>query len=873
MTKPGDIDTKNQRKVLTVKGSVRDPDAQKKTLTIKKAQPQKVSTYHGSTVIVINKKATVETSDQEKLGTLTTEEKNSRLNALKVSKEAFITKESKSEVSQKADNHQSIAFDRPDKRKIKEIISKPKIAVEKDEVKETAVEVVEDKPQEVKHKQEATKPKYVRPIPVVDFNSDTKKKFKDLNLRDKKDKPQEEVKILAPEVLKTITTASSIKQIESNKKKVTHSKSKTFSDDESVNVSSHKNKPKAHLRISAAHIAKIESGDTESLFRSNIIRKKKKNKTQDTVQDRVLRSITISNPLTVSDLANKISEKGVTVVKALMKLGVMATINQVIDPDTAELIATDLGHKVQRVTEDSVIQNLIGEYDEVDSKLETRPPVVTIMGHVDHGKTSLLDALRKTDVAAGEHGGITQHIGAYEVHLPDGQSITFLDTPGHEAFSAMRMRGAKVTDIIILVVAADDGIKAQTVEAISHAKAAKVPIIVAINKMDKQGANFDLVKQSLLQHDIIPDDFGGDVMVIGIAALTGLGLDNLIEAILLQSELLNLKSPAIGRARGYIIEARLDKIKGFTASLLVQSGELKVGDIIVAGHVFGRIRTLSNDKGKAIKIAGPSMPVEVTGLDSVPVAGDEFIVMQNEKSARDLVEMLQLKVNEQKLLGKIGKPKSLQELFVQSHDNIKEIPIIVKADVHGSAEAILHSLNKIIHPEIKVNILHYGAGSINESDVMLAAASKALILGFNIRPNVNAKEMASKMGVEMKFYSVIYHLIDDVKAIISNALTPTERENTIGLAEIRKVFETSKFGKISGCYIKEGMVKRNCSVRVIRDSAVVHTGSIQSLKRQKDDIKEVKEGFECGITLANFDDIRVGDHIEAFEVIIEKKTL
>ncbi len=873
MTTPGDIDSKNQRKVLTVKGSIRDPNAEKNTLTIKKTQPPKVSTYHGSTVIVINKKASVASPDQQKLGTLTAEEKNSRLNALKVSKETFAPEDPQNEVFEKSDNQQSFTFDKLDKRKIKEIVSKPKSSVEKDVVQDVQVKVVEEKPQVVKQKQGITKQRYIKVLPDVDFNSDTKKKFKDLNVRDKKEVPQEEIKVLAPEVTKTITAASNIKQIESNKKKITHSKNKNITDDEPVNVSSHKNKPKVHLKISAAHIAKIESGDTDSLFRSNFIRRKKKNKTSNTVQEKVLRDIIISGPLTVSDLASKISEKGATVVKALMKLGVIATINQVIDPDTAELIATDLGHRVQRTTEDNVIKNLIGEYNTVDSKLEKRPPVVTIMGHVDHGKTSLLDSLRKTDVAAGEHGGITQHIGAYEVHLPDGQSITFLDTPGHEAFSAMRMRGAKVTDIIVLVVAGDDGIKAQTIEAISHAKAAKVPIIVAVNKMDKQGANFDLVKQSLLQHDIIPDDFGGDVMVIGISALTGLGLDNLIEAILLQADLLDLKSPALGRARGYIIEARLDKIKGFTASLLVQSGELKIGDIIVAGHVFGRIRTICNDKGKAIKIAGPSMPVEITGLDSVPIAGDEFIVMQNEKSAKELVEMLQLKVTEQKLLGKTGKPKTLQELFVQSHDNIKEIPIIIKADVHGSAEAILHSLNKIIHPEVKVNILHYGAGSINESDVMLAAASKSLIVGFNVRPNVNAKDMAARTGVEMKFYSVIYHLIDDVKAIISNALAPIEREIIIGLAEIRKVFETSKFGKISGCYVKEGIVKRNCSIRVIRDSAVVHTGSIQSLKRQKDDIKEVKEGFECGITLANYDDVRVGDHIESFEVVSEKKTL
>lgn len=624
--------------------------------------------------------------------------------------------------------------------------------------------------------------------------------------------------------------------------------------------------------MSAAQIARIDGGDTDSLFRTHL-KKKKKYTIQNTVQEKILRDVVISDAMTVSDLANKMSEKGSNVVKTLIKMGAMATINQLIDADTAELVATELGHRVQRITEDNVIKNLIGADVQGEEQLERRSPVVTVMGHVDHGKTSLLDALRRTDVAAKEHGGITQHIGAYEVHLPDGQSITFLDTPGHEAFSAMRMRGAKVTDIIILVVAADDGIKAQTVEAINHAKAAKVPIIVAINKMDKTTANFDFVKQSLLQHDIIPDDLGGDVMVIGIAALTGLGLDKLIEAILLQAELLDLKANPKGRGKGYIVEAKLDKIKGSSASLLIQSGELNVGDVIVAGPVFGRIRTMVNDKNQQIKVAGPSMPVEITGLDSVPVAGDEFFVMQNERSAKELVEMLQVKANEQKLLARTGKPKTLQELFTQSNQEVKEVAIIVKADVHGSAEAILHSLNKIEHPEVKVKVLHYGAGAINESDVMLGAASKALVVGFNVRPNVNAKDMALKMGVEMRFYSIIYHLIDDVKSVISNVLSPIERENITGLVEIRKVFDTSKFGKIAGCYVKEGIIRRNCSVRLIRDNQVIHTGTIKSLKRQKDDAKEVKEGFECGLTIDSFDEIRVGDMVEAFEVLSEKKTL
>ena len=546
-------------------------------------------------------------------------------------------------------------------------------------------------------------------------------------------------------------------------------------------------------------------------------------------------------------------------------MGVIATLNQVIDADTAELAARELGHRVERKTQEDAIQNLMSK---PEGELVRRGPIVTVMGHVDHGKTSLLDSLRKSDVAGGEAGGITQHIGAYSVHLPNGDKITFLDTPGHEAFSAMRMRGAKVTDIIILVVAADDGIKAQTIEAISHAKAAQVPIIVAVNKIDKPTANFDSVKQSLLNYDLIPDDLGGDVMVVGVSALKRLGLDKLLEAILLQAELLDLKAAKDGRASGYVIEARLDKIKGFTASLLVQTGELKVGDIIVAGAIPGKVRSMTDDKGLPIKVAGPASPVEITGLEVVSIAGDAFLTMPNEKAAKDLVTLLK----EKQSLAKVAKPKTLKEIFADK-TGIKEIPILIKSDVHGSAEAIVHSLQKIDNPELKVNILHYGAGGINESDVMLAATSKAMILGFNVRPNPKAKELAAKLEVEIRFYSIIYQLIDDVKSVLGNLLSPIEREQILGLVEVRKIFETSKYGKIAGCYVKEGLVKRNAATRIIRDNQVLYTSKIKSLKRQQDDIKEAKEGFECGITLDNYDDLKLGDQFEIFEIISEKKSL
>jgi translation initiation factor IF-2 len=702
----------------------------------------------------------------------------------------------------------------------------------------------------------------------VNFDQNAKKVLKVLDNKPKKDEVKIEEKKV--EEKKITTVPPSIKPLEVNRGKVVHGKQKSqFNDDDSTN----KNKAKVeqqnrHFKISATHIAKIEGGE-DDLFQRSRNKKRRNHVEQKQVQEKVLRDITIGEAISVSDLAMKISEKSSTVIKSLMKMGMMVTVNQVVDGDTAELVATELGHRVTRVTEDSMIRDLIGGMVEVEGIPEKRSPIVTVMGHVDHGKTSLLDALRKTDVAAREHGGITQHIGAHELHLPNGDSITFLDTPGHEAFSAMRIRGAKVTDMIILVVAADDGIKAQTIEAISHAKAAAVPIIVAVNKMDKPTANFDYVKNSLLQYDIIPDDMGGDVMVVGISALSGLGLNELLDAILLQADLLNLKATHHGRAKGYVVEARLDKIKGFTASLLIQSGQLNVGDIVVAGQICGRIRSMYNDKGKSIQCAGPSVPVEITGMDGVPVAGDEFIVMQNEKAARELVEMLSIKA--QVTTG--AKPKTLQEMFHASREDTKEIAIIVKADVHGSAEAILQSLNKIKSDEVKVRVIHYGAGGINESDIMLAAASKALIVGFNVRPNANAKDMASKVGVKMKFYSIIYNLLDDVKAIMSDALSPIEREVILGLVEIRKVFETSKYGKIGGCYVKEGLVRRNSLVRLIRDNGVISTTTIKSLQRQKDDAKEVKEGFECGITLDHYDDIRTGDQLEIFEIVSEKQTL
>ena len=592
---------------------------------------------------------------------------------------------------------------------------------------------------------------------------------------------------------------------------------------------------------------------------------------QQAEQVKVVRDVIIPETITVQELANRMAERGIDVIKALMRNGVMATLPQSIDADTAELIVAEFGHVVKRVAEADIEIGLKGD-DDVDEAREARPPVVTIMGHVDHGKTSLLDALRKTDVAAGEAGGITQHIGAYQVTLPSKHKITFIDTPGHQAFTAMRARGANVTDIVVLVVAADDGIKDQTVEAIRHAKAAGAPIIVAINKIDKPGADANRVRQELLQHDLVVEGMGGDVLDIEVSALKKTGLDKLEEAILLQAELLDLRANPNRSAEGVIIEAKLERGRGAVATVLIQRGTLKVGDIFVAGGESGKVRALIDDRGENIKSAGPGMPVEVLGLNAAPMAGDDFSVVENEARARDVAEFRQRKKREATQVA--GARGTLEEMFSAiAAGTAKELPIVVKSDVQGSLEAILASLRGLGTSEVAVRVLNSGVGAISESDINLAGASKAIVIGFNVRANPQARDLARRDGVDIRYYSIIYDVIDDMKQMLEGMLAPSLRENFLGNAQIREVFDITKVGKVAGCMITEGIVKRGAKVRLLRDSVVIHEGSLKTLKRFKDEVREVREGYECGMAFENYTDIQVGDIIECFEVEEVKRTL
>jgi translation initiation factor IF-2 len=586
-------------------------------------------------------------------------------------------------------------------------------------------------------------------------------------------------------------------------------------------------------------------------------------------QEKIIREVVIPESISVQELANRMAERSSDVVKCFMKLGMMVTLPQAIDGDTAQLVAEELGHKVKRVADSDVEDVLIQEMD-TETDLQSRAPVVTIMGHVDHGKTSLLDALRTTDVVSTEAGGITQHIGAYQVTLNSGQKITFIDTPGHAAFTEMRARGANATDIVVLVVAADDGVKDQTIEAINHAKAAKVPIIVAINKIDKPAANSMKIRQALMQHEIFVEELGGDILSIEVSAKQKLNLDKLEEAILLQAEIMNLKGNPNRLAAGVVIESRLEKGRGPVATTLIQKGTLKIGDFFVAGAQWGRVRALINDHGQSIKEAGLSVPVEVIGLNGLPEAGDAFVVTQEESKAREIAEYRQSKLRE-KLSISYDKQK-MENLFAQQGTH-KELAILIKADVQGSMEAIITSLQKMQTDEVSVRILHSGVGGINETDISLAKASKALILGFNVRANLQAREMAQRDNLEIRYYSIIYDALEDVKALLGGLLSPILKEHFLGRAEIRKVFKITGSGMVAGCYVTEGLVKRGAKVRLLRDDVVIHEGALKTLKRMKDEVKEVKQGFECGMAFENYENIREGDVIECSEIETIARTL
>lgn len=580
--------------------------------------------------------------------------------------------------------------------------------------------------------------------------------------------------------------------------------------------------------------------------------------------EKIIHDVIIPETITVQELASRMAEKGADVVKTLMKMGMMVTITQTIDADTAELVVTEMGHRVKQRVAESDVENVLKHEDIPESEYEPRPPVVTVMGHVDHGKTSLLDALRSTNVAAKESGGITQHIGAYQVVLENGKKITFIDTPGHEAFTAMRARGAQVTDIVILVVAANDSVMPQTIEAIHHAKAAGVPLIVAINKMDVPGANPNKVRTDLLQHEVAVESMGGDVLEVEVSAKQKTNLDKLVEAILLQAEMLDLKAPKKCPAEGVVVEARMEKGRGSVATILVKKGTLHIGDLFVTGQEWGRVRSMSNAKNQVLETAEPAQPVEVIGLNGTPAAGDDFVVVQDEQTARDISAYRQRKAREMLNVKRMGGTEGL--LAQIKAGQMKEVPVLIKADVQGSVEALVGVLSKIKNDEIKVNIVHSAVGGINETDIALARASNALVIGFNVRANQGARSAAKRDGVDIRYYSIIYDVADDIKKAVEGMLTPEEHEKIIGYAEVRQVISISKVGKIAGCMVTEGVIKRGAKVRLLRNDTVIYTGDLEQLKRMKDDVREVKESFECGVKLAKFDDIKEGDIVECFEM-------
>ncbi|MDR0406550.1 MAG: translation initiation factor IF-2 [Holosporales bacterium] len=600
-----------------------------------------------------------------------------------------------------------------------------------------------------------------------------------------------------------------------------------------------------------------------SLWRAR--RKNRQQQTQNVEQTRQVRDVVIPEAISVQELANRMAVRGAEVIKVLMRLGMMTTINQVLDADTAELVVGEFGHNARRVSESDIELGLKREPDSL-ADLLPRPPVVTIMGHVDHGKTSLLDAIRRTDTAYHEAGGITQHIGAYQIKRQDGRKITFIDTPGHAAFTEMRARGANVTDIVVLVVAADDGIKEQTIEAIHHAKAASVPIIVAINKIDKPGANVDRVRQELLSHEIVVEAFGGDVLDVEVSAKSGQNLEKLTETILAQSEILDLKANPSRMVEGIIIESEVRQGLGPVATVLVQKGCLHRGDIFVAGSVFGRVRALLDDCGQKLDGADPGMPVEVIGFNAVPSPGDEFIVVADEARAREVAQFRERKQRE--LASALKARGSVEQMFAKISFDEKQqrLSVVIKADVQGSVEAICNSLAKLSNDEVGVHVLHSGVGGITESDIALARTSNAFVVGFNVRANPQAREVAQREGIELCYYSIIYDLINAMKARLSGILAPEQREKILGSAEIRQVFEAKKTGKIAGCMVIDGIMRRGTKVRLFRDNVIIHTGNLKSLRRIRDEVNEVAKGFECGMTFADYQDIREGDTIECFEV-------
>ena len=621
-------------------------------------------------------------------------------------------------------------------------------------------------------------------------------------------------------------------------------------------------------------ITQALSGDDNRRQRSLASVKRQREKARirdDQPQAKQVRDVVVPDSITVGELANRMAERTADVVKELMKLGIMATATQTIDGETAELVASEFGHRAQRVSDSDIEIGLSG-IDDDPASLKSRPPVVTVMGHVDHGKTSLLDAIRRTDVAGCESGGITQHIGAYQIKTVAGNVITFIDTPGHEAITEMRSRGANITDIVVLVVAADDSVMMQTIEAINHAKAAGCPTIVAVNKCDKAEANPQKVRKDLLQHEIITEDFGGDVLCVDVSAVTGAGLEKLEEAIMLQAELLELKANPNRNAEGIVVESKVERGKGSVATLLVQRGTLKQGDIFVIGAENGRVRSLLDDRGQTLKLAGPGQPVEILGLNGTPMAGDSCVVVDSEARAREIAEY-RTRLNRDREAARGTRGSVEQMLSAIAAGEAAELPVVIKTDVHGSLEAIRVALEKLGTDQVQVKILSSGVGALSESDISLATASNAIVIGFNVRAIPQARDLAKRDGIEIRYHSIIYELIDEVKTAMGGLLSPDTQEDFIGYAEIRQVFSVSKIGKVAGCMITEGVIKRGCKVRLLRDNVVIHEGSLKTLRRFKDEVREVREDFECGMGFENYSDLQVGDMIECFEIREVARTL
>ena len=721
----------------------------------------------------------------------------------------------------------------------------------------------------------------VRKLDDSPINDVKKVESKDTNNEDEiknldyigKPKKEKEVPIKIDTKSPEIEPQPQVKNMGDNKNKLTKLVDKVDDFEDKKNDKKKKviSTKKELKKVPLTQVYNLEKEEEVIETKVTTIKVSSKNRNKDSrgrKKEKIYREVRIPDQISIHELANRMTEKSSFVIRALMNLGVMATINQVIDADTAELVVEELGHKSIRVSDVEIEKTLLNKEDDSPDSLVPRAPIVTIMGHVDHGKTSLLDVLRSTDVVSGEHGGITQHIGAYNVSLGGNNSITFIDTPGHAAFTAMRMRGAKITDIVIIVVAADDGIKEQTIEAINHAKAAEVPIIVAINKIDKSGANVEKVKNSLFNHELVPEDIGGDTMVVPVSAKEKKGLKELEEAILIQAEILDLKANPNRKAEGVVIESKLDKSKGVLATLLVQKGTLSVGDVAIINQEYFKIRALVNDKGQKVNQAIPSTPIEVLGLSIAPEAGEGFIVVENEKIAKKIVEFNGYK--KEKVLSATNNKTSFDDLLKNQVDNTKTLNIIIKADVNGSLEAIKNSLQKLSNEEVKIKISHAIVGSITESDISLAKVTGSVVLGFNVRADSKTVKTAKTLGVTINYYSIIYDIIDDVKAMVGGLVSPIKKESIIGYAEIRQVIALSKVGKVAGCMVTEGIIKRKASARLIRDNIVVYDGKLGALKRFKDDVKEVKTGFECGISFEKFSDFKENDRLEVYEFIEEE---